>query len=157
VSTPAPDAERGTLEAEVALYDRGWQALRRGDRAAAIGVLRTYLARYPRGQLWREASLSLLEALVRSGRLGEADDLASALLLMDAMASRRAELLRTHGEILARRGRCAAAAERLEAALRSGGAKLDRATLDVTLAACRRTAPPAPAGTDTEATPGGSP
>ena len=143
VAEPAPEptieapAPTSTLEAQLALYEQGKQKLRGGDLSGAIALFEQYKRDYPSGELRLEADVSLLEALVRAGKLAKADAQAKRLLARGSLGSRRAEILRVRGEVQARRGACDAAEATLQAALAAGARSLSRDDVDAAVAHCR--------------------
>ena len=56
-SVSARRAQQNTLAQEVRLLDQARSLVRRGDHDAALSLLNTYRARYPKGVLQREAQL----------------------------------------------------------------------------------------------------
>jgi TolA-binding protein len=101
---PAP--RMGDLQAQLALYEAGRGALRAGNYAAARGHFEAYLSRFSDGELRQEAEVSLLEALVRSGRHRQVAAVAGRLAKRAGLVHRRGEFLRVRAESLARLGRC---------------------------------------------------
>ncbi len=120
VEAPAPES---SLAAELAAYEAAEAALKAGEHGAAVAGFEGYLARWPRGALWREATLSRLEALVRARRLEEAERVVRSLREGADFASRRAELSRLHGDVLVKLGRCDEARAALEAGGVAGSAR----------------------------------
>jgi TolA-binding protein len=61
-----------TLSSEIAAIDQAKRALASGDPAAALRRVDDYDAAFPRGTLAAEATALRIEALARTGRLGDA-------------------------------------------------------------------------------------
>ena len=136
---PSPPAASSTLPEQLALYDEGKAALARGDHAGAIAAFTAYAERFPTGSLRREARLSMLEALVRSGRTGRSATLARSLLSSGRLGARTGDVRRVLGESQAKLGRCDDAAITLATALQEGASGLTLATVESAVAHCRRT------------------
>jgi hypothetical protein len=93
------------LTQELNAVERGIQLLRREhDVDGAIAVFRAYLGRFSAGMLRHEVELALAQALLESGRSGE------ALAVLDEMpaqgGSRGHELAELRAELRANSGRC---------------------------------------------------
>ncbi len=71
---------RSTLAEEVALLDPALLALRQGDAASALSHLSSYEARFPAGELAREARVARIEATLRAGDRERGRALAEAFL-----------------------------------------------------------------------------
>ncbi len=123
IEAPAPVAD---LAAQMALYDRGKDALDSGAVGPAIAAFREYRRRFPNGQLAREATVSLLEALVRGRRDAAVVALTKRMLGRPAYAGRRTELLRVRADALVRLGRCDEAETAFSHAGVDGRAALER-------------------------------
>lgn len=108
---PSSPPRVGDLQAQLALYEAGRDALRAGRHGIAIAHFEDYLKRFTDGELRREAEVSLLESLVRAGRHGRAAGLAGRLAKRTGLSHRRGEFLRVRAESLAHLGRCDAAEE----------------------------------------------
>lgn len=86
-----------TLAVERGLLDSARSAMMRGEPADAERILRQHEARFPRGELREEREALVIKALVRTGRIDEARELAehfrrefpSSLLLMGIDAELR--------------------------------------------------------------------
>jgi TolA-binding protein len=110
VQPAAPPAEApasaSTLAEESQLLESALRKLRQQhDGAGALATLDEYRARFPRGELGREAERTRVEALLATGRTRP------ALEALDAMAlgssARDVELLVARGELRAHAARCA--------------------------------------------------
>lgn len=112
-SAPPEPPPKPSLAEQLALYDQGATALRRGRWADAVARFDVYLTRYPQGQLRREARLSRLEALVRLGRNGRALREAEAMRDAPAFRGRRGQLQGLCVELYVKLGRCARARDAL--------------------------------------------
>ena len=134
----APADDRSTLAEQLALYERGRKALRGGKLEAAVQAFKTYRKRFPKGELWQESSLSMLEALVRRGRHGATIRLARSLLARGSLRHRRGEVLRVKGEAEAKLGRCDAAEKTFAKALKSARSGLTAESILGALRHCRR-------------------
>lgn len=143
---PAAQPATSTLAEQLALYDRGLKALASGRLGPAIAAFRAYRARFPGGELTNEASISLLEALVRARRSGAVVTLASALSRKPGLRHRQAGFLRVKAEAEARLGRCQAAERSFGRALAAKAKGVDAAAILDALRHCRRiqAAPGAP-------------
>jgi hypothetical protein len=104
--TAPGEASHSDLAAEMNLYDDAVQALTSGDHAGASARYRSYLERYPSGQLVREAELSLLECLFQEGSFAEAEAQAARLLATPGFGDRRHELSLVRAESLILLNRC---------------------------------------------------
>jgi len=69
-----------SLDEEVVAIDRARRALTAGDGASALGLLDAYDARYPSGALTQESAELRIDALLRTGRRGDAEKLAERFL-----------------------------------------------------------------------------
>ena len=75
-SSAAPD----TLIAEAALIERASSAVRHRNGTLALGALRDYQSRFPRGRLYPEATVLEVEALLLLGQRDSARDIARRFL-----------------------------------------------------------------------------
>jgi TolA-binding protein len=126
-----------TLPEQLALYGAGKEALAAGDHAGALKAFEAYRATFPAGTLRREVGLSMLEALVRSGKVARASRLAKRLLASGGLGARRVEVRRVLGEMQARLGRCDDAALTFATALQEGGSGLTLTAVEAAVVRCR--------------------
>lgn len=134
VKTAGPTS---TLPEQLALYKAGKEALAGGDHGAALKAFESYRATFPAGTLRREVGLSMLEALVRGGKISRASRLAKRLLASGGLGARRAEVRRVLGETQVRLGRCDDAALTLATALQEGASGLTLAAVEAAVSGCR--------------------
>ena len=136
--SPVKTAEpTSTLPEQLALYQAGKEALAAGDHGAALKAFEAYRATFPAGTLRREVGLSMLEALVRGGKINRASRLAKRLLASGGLGARRAEVRRVLGETQARLGRCDDAALTLATALQEGASGLTLPAVEAAVSGCR--------------------
>jgi TolA-binding protein len=114
------------LPEQIRLYDEARQAAARGELASAIDRLDELLRRFPATQLRPDAELTRAELLARADRYDEAVTALEALAGARAHAGRRAELLRTLGDLHAKHGDCARATDAYTRALAAHPGERDR-------------------------------
>jgi len=102
--------------AELALYERAMLAFRAGQLDSALTLLTAHRARFPKGALAMEASLSRAEVLVAMSRLSDALDALTTHLEGFGASERRAEVLLLRGEVRRRVGQTELAREDLREA-----------------------------------------
>ena len=134
VRNPQPAS---TLPEQLALYEAGKKALAAGGYSAALKAFEAYRATFPAGTLRREVGLSMLEALVRSGKVARASRLAKRLLASGGLGARLVEVRRVLGEMQARLGRCDDAALTFATVLQEGGSGLTLTAVEAAVARCR--------------------
>ncbi len=93
--------------AELALLEHARLQMRAlGNTKAASQIVNSYLARFPRGALRREALLMQIDLLARTGKTSRLIDTIDAVLSEGLLAERRGELLTVQAEALAQKGNC---------------------------------------------------
>jgi tetratricopeptide (TPR) repeat protein len=123
-----PDAATATsdLPEQIRLYDEARRSAARGDLSPAIDPLDELLRRFPTTQLRPDAELTRAELLARANRHDEAVTALEALASARAHAGRRAELLRTLGDLHRKHGDCARAVDAYTRALAAHPRERDR-------------------------------
>jgi TolA-binding protein len=122
-ASAAPTSE---LPEQIRLYDEARQAAARGQLSSAIDRLDELLRRFPATQLRPDAELTRAELLARADRYDEAVTALEALAAARAHAGRRAELLRTLGDLHAKHGDCTRATDAYTRALAAHPGERDR-------------------------------
>jgi tetratricopeptide (TPR) repeat protein len=123
-----PDAATATsdLPEQIRLYDEARKAAARGELSPAIDRLDELLRRFPATQLRPDAELTRAELLARANRHDEAVTALEALAGARAHAGRRAELLRTLGDLHRKHGDCTRAIDAYTRALAAHPRERDR-------------------------------
>jgi TolA-binding protein len=124
----AADAATSTsdLPEQIRLYDAARRAAARGELTSAIERLDELLRRFPATQLRPDAELTRAELLARADRYDEAVTALEALARARAHAGRRAELLRTLGDLHRTHGDCTRAVDAYTRALAAHPGERDR-------------------------------
>jgi tetratricopeptide (TPR) repeat protein len=117
VAAPSAVPAPSELPEQIRLYELARDAARSGDHAQAITRIDELLQRFPSTQLRAEAQLTRTESLARANRFDEAIAALEQLIGDDAHRGRRAELLRTLGDLHRRRGDCGHAVDAYTRAL----------------------------------------
>jgi TolA-binding protein len=115
------------LPEQIRLYDEAGEAAARGELSSAIDRLDELLRRFPATQLRPDAELTRAELLARGDRYDEAVTALEALAGTRAHAGRRAELLRTLGDLHRKHGDCTRATDAYTRALAAHPGERDRA------------------------------
>jgi len=114
------------LPEQLRLYDEARKAAARGELSSAIDGLDELLRRFPATQLRPDAELTRAELLARANRYDEAVTALEALAGARAHAGRRAELLRTLGDLHRKHGDCTRATDAYTRALAAHPRERDR-------------------------------
>jgi tetratricopeptide (TPR) repeat protein len=123
-----PDAATATsdLPEQIRLYDEARRSAARGDLSPALDRRDEHQRRFPTTQLRPDAELTRAELLARANRHDEAVTALEALASARAHAGRRAELLRTLGDLHRKHGDCARAVDAYTRALAAHPRERDR-------------------------------
>jgi len=114
------------LPEQIRLYDEARKAAARGELSSAIDRLDELLRRFPATQLRPDAELTRAELLASADRYDEAVTALEALAGVRAHAGRRAELLRTLGDLHRKHGDCPRATDAYTRALAAHPGERDR-------------------------------
>lgn len=113
-ATPVPTTADATVDSsalaeQLADFESARAAANRGEYDVALKQLDVLEKQWPDGPLQAEIELSRADYLVRSGRLQEATEVISVLVLDPAHAPRRAELYQVLGDLWIKLDNCPAA------------------------------------------------
>ena len=133
----APPASE--LPEQIRLYEAARAAGARGAYADGLANLDDLLQRFPQTPLRADAELTRAELLARANRLDEAAVALDALATSDAHRGRRAELLRTLGDVHRQRKDCKSAVDAYQRARSVTPSTAEKAKIDRGIEACTPT------------------
>ena len=135
-AAPVPAPPASDLPEQIRLYEEARAAGARREFTVGLERLAELLQRFPATPLRADAELTRAELLARADRLDEAATALEGLAADPAHAGRRAELLRTLGDVHRQRGDCTSALAAYGRARDAGPSARQATAIDRGIARC---------------------